>query len=133
MPLTAYMNQQIAFHTRYDNGNWWVWFKDAWVGYFPGSIWQGQFTSGDMSHYYGEVYSANNLNPPRTAMGSGVNPFVDWMSSADMVMMCQYSTTNDCRSLTTANVYMTNQNYYGAQFYYSAPSWNKLIFGGPGQ
>src|SRR6266536_2553347 len=56
MSLAGYVDRPVQFYIRYDRGNWWVWFNDAWVGYFPGSLWAGTFTGGVYTHWYGEVY-----------------------------------------------------------------------------
>jgi Neprosin len=126
MPLSNYYGYAVQQYIRYDNGNWWIWFNDAWVGYFPGSLWSGQFTSGDMAHFYGEVYSAQSRVPPLTDMGTG--QFSGTWGTAYMQGMCTHSAGADCYYLTDAWRSETNAAYYSLSY------WNGsyMEFGGNG-
>lgn len=114
MPLTSYYGQAVQHYVRYDAGNWWVWFNDAWVGYFPGTIWSGGFTYGDVAHFYGEVFSAANRVPPRTDMGNGL--FSSSASSAYMQDICVHAATPNCYYLSGASTYVSNSAYYSLTF-----------------
>ncbi|WP_412734766.1 neprosin family prolyl endopeptidase [Krasilnikovia sp. MM14-A1259] len=52
------------------NGAWWVAYDTEWVGYFPDSLWNGQFTLTGTVQYFGEVASPNSQ--PCTDMGNGL-------------------------------------------------------------
>ena len=54
-------------------GNWWAWFDNQWLGYFPGSEWTGKFTKSALIQWFGEVASLNGV-PPKTDMGTGTLP-----------------------------------------------------------
>lgn len=54
-------------------GNWWAWFDNQWLGYFPGSEWNGKFTKSALIQWFGEVSSLNGI-PPKTDMGTGTLP-----------------------------------------------------------
>ncbi len=54
-------------------GNWWAWFDNQWLGYFPGSEWGGKFNKSALIQWFGEVASLNGI-PPKTDMGTGVLP-----------------------------------------------------------
>jgi hypothetical protein len=50
-------------------GNWWGWYEDQWVGYFPGSEWKGNYTKASLIQWFGEVYDSDPS--PATDMGDG--------------------------------------------------------------
>jgi hypothetical protein len=126
MPLSNYYGYAVRHYIRHVGGNWWVWFNDAWVGYFPGSLWNGEFTSGDMAHFYGEVYSAQSRVPPLTDMGTG--QFASTWGAAHMHGLCMHSAGSDCYDLTDGWRIETNAAYYSLGY------WNgsELEFGGNG-
>jgi hypothetical protein len=53
----------IDFH----DGNWWVRYQGEWIGYFPGSLWDGSFTSAAWTQWFGEV--ATRTREPCADMG----------------------------------------------------------------
>jgi hypothetical protein len=126
MPLTSYSGYTVQQYIRHDGGNWWIWFNDAWVGYFPGSLWNGQFTSGDMAHFYGEVYSAQSRVPPLTDMGTGQFSWAP--GSASMTGMCLHTAGATCNFITNGWRSETNAAYYSLSY------WNgsDMAFGGNG-
>jgi len=50
-------------------GNWWAWYANQWVGYFPGRIWGGEYTKSSLVQWFGEVYESDPT--PETDMGNG--------------------------------------------------------------
>ncbi|WP_329582693.1 neprosin family prolyl endopeptidase [Kitasatospora sp. NBC_01250] len=59
-------------------GDWWVFYDDQPVGYFPGSLWQGTYTRAQMISAFGEVAHASGSTCEQmgdgkagTAHGSG--------------------------------------------------------------
>jgi hypothetical protein len=53
----------------YSGGNWWVYYNNQAVGYFPGSLWGGSYTSAQLVTAFGEVASADPVSC--TQMGDG--------------------------------------------------------------
>jgi hypothetical protein len=80
-----------GFALQYWQGNWWVWFRDQWFGYFPGSIWGGRFTKGDSAMWYGEV--ATTVHPPCTDMGNGRRPAADPYAARALVLRVLHGST----------------------------------------
>jgi hypothetical protein len=52
------------------DGNWWIGYQGEWMGYFPGSLWNGSYTQIGLGQWFGEV-CASRLRSC-TDMGSGV-------------------------------------------------------------
>jgi neprosin-like protein len=73
MDINALVGSEVYVGWVYYQGNWWAWFNNQWLGYFPGSRWSGNYTSNAMSQWFGEVSTANGV-PPHTDMGSGTFP-----------------------------------------------------------
>ena len=68
MPVTLTKTpQQYAF--KFDGTNWWVGYQGEWIGYFPGSLWSGQFTQLGFTQWFGEV--AASSEQPCSQMGNG--------------------------------------------------------------
>jgi hypothetical protein len=58
----------------YFGGNWWVFFDNEYIGYFPESLWASASPAFDHVHnaqWFGEVCSGTSDTPP-TGMGNGV-------------------------------------------------------------
>jgi hypothetical protein len=53
-------------------GNWWIGVDAEWIGYFPGSLWDGRFTKAFMAQWFGEVYASSSR--PCSDMGNGIGP-----------------------------------------------------------
>ena len=70
MDLSSMVGQSVYNGYVYYKGNWWVWFNDQWLGYFSGSLWDGQFQSSQQVQWFGEV--AAEQYPPLTQMGNGL-------------------------------------------------------------
>ncbi|SFF30388.1 protein of unknown function [Actinoplanes philippinensis] len=56
---------------QYYSGAWWIAYDTEWVGYFPGTLWSGNFTQSGMIQAFGEVAGISLL--PCTDMGNGLN------------------------------------------------------------
>lgn len=125
MDLSGYINAKPRFFVLYSGTDWWVYFNDAWVGYFPGSRWGGAFTSGEMAHWYGEVFDSGARLPPVTDMGNGLFP--PNAASGAIEEMCTHDGTN-CYLMGAAQSYVSNAAYYG--LYY--PGFSNLRYGGNG-
>ena len=71
MPISV-DNIGTSYMIEYWSGNWWVWYKNQWIGYYPGTIWGSStdFTYAVIPWYYGEV--ANSASRTTTDMGNGL-------------------------------------------------------------
>ena len=66
-------------------GNWWAWFDNQWMGYLPGTEWDGKYTKTSLIQWFGEVASQNGI-PPKTDMGNGL--FSNAAKAASMTALC---------------------------------------------
>ncbi|WP_412743385.1 neprosin family prolyl endopeptidase [Krasilnikovia sp. MM14-A1004] len=57
------------FGIQHYNDAWWVAYDTEWLGYFPDSLWNGQFTRTGQVQYFGEV--ASPTTQPCSHMGNG--------------------------------------------------------------
>lgn len=53
----------------YYEGNWWAWYANQWVGYFPATLWDGDYVSASLVQWFGEVYESDPT--PESDMGDG--------------------------------------------------------------
>ncbi|HJQ37989.1 MAG TPA: neprosin family prolyl endopeptidase [Thermoanaerobaculia bacterium] len=73
MSLSALIGKSVYVGYVIYNGNWWAWFDNQWLGYFPGSEWSGTYTKSNLIQWFGEV-ATNNGTPPKVQMGNGLFP-----------------------------------------------------------
>jgi hypothetical protein len=106
------------------NGNWWAWYANQWVGYFPGRLWDGDYTKSSMVQWFGEVYESDPT--PETDMGDGRRP-VD-AGAARLWYPCTVETAawvcwiHPTPSLTTPSIpWYTIQNVGGSAHRYGGP------------
>lgn len=85
MDLGAAVGKQVYIGYVFYRGNWWAWFDNQWMGYFPGSEWDGKYTKASLIQWFGEVASANGI-PPKTDMGNG--QFPNSPGAASMATLC---------------------------------------------
>ncbi|HVR11599.1 MAG TPA: neprosin family prolyl endopeptidase [Thermoanaerobaculia bacterium] len=90
MNLAALVGRDVYNGYVYYQGNWWAWFDDQWLGYFPGSEWNGAYTKSTMIQWFGEV-ATNNGTPPNVEMGDGLFPTDT--NAAPMVTLCDVDAT----------------------------------------
>ena len=94
-------------------GNWWAWFDDQWMGYFPGSLWGGAYSKTSLIQWFGEVASLDGV-PPQTQMGDGIHSPA--RTAARMRTLCDVDAAawvcwyRDQQSVATP----TTLQYYGA-------------------
>lgn len=127
MDIGGALGKQVYIGYVLYQGNWWAWFDDQWMGYFPGSEWSGQYTKTSLIQWFGEVASANGI-PPQTQMGDGQLPAA--ANAASMATLCDVDAKawvcwyRDQQSLsrTVAKYYDISRVAFGATRY-----------GGPGQ
>lgn len=68
--MTVTAGQSAEFGITYYQGNWWVSYNNEQIGYFPGSLWNGTYTSAQLISAFGEV--AESGSPSCTDMGNGL-------------------------------------------------------------
>jgi hypothetical protein len=71
--LSTLVGKQVSIGYALINGDWWAWFDNQWLGYFPGSQWSTPFDKASLTQWFGEVVSDNGV-PPQTQMGAGAFP-----------------------------------------------------------
>ena len=117
MVLTA--AETDVFEIAYANSNWNIYDNGTLVGYFPGALWSGTFTSFGLTQWFGEVAAGSSV--PCSQMGRGAYAGAN---GAD--------TINDMGLVGGPRVSIatnaTNNAFYTAE----ATSSNSLSFGGPG-
>ncbi|MER7172505.1 neprosin family prolyl endopeptidase [Streptomyces mesophilus] len=111
MRLDRYVGKKVRFAVQHRKNAWWVWFDNAWLGYYPDSLWQGRFTSGDTTHWYGEVFSP--ARPPLSQMGNGRHARDTRAEAIDG--MCQYDTVR-CVPIKGGVRNETSPRYYSLQY-----------------
>lgn len=127
MNLSAMVGRHVYIGYVYYEGNWWAWFDNQWLGYFPGSEWGGTYTTSELIQWFGEVSSSNGI-PPRTDMGNGLFP-------ADEAAATNYTL---CDVDATAWVcWYRDQQVLGATVpgYYdiARTGFGQVRYGGPGE
>lgn len=126
MDLSALVGQSVYNGYVYYQGNWWAWFNDQWVGYFPGSLWDGQFPTSQQVQWFGEV-ATNNGVPPLNQMGDGLpasNP-----SAAPMSTLCDVDATAwVCFYYDQQSLYQTDPEFYSV----AHTGFGAIRLGGPG-
>ena len=85
MDLGAAVGRKVYIGYVQWQGNWWVWFDNQWMGYFPGGEWDGKYTKTSLIQWFGEVASQNGI-PPKTQMGNG--QFSGAVHSSGMSTLC---------------------------------------------
>jgi hypothetical protein len=127
MNLSALVGQPVYNGYVYYQGNWWGWFNDQWVGYFPGSLWNGQYQNSSLVQWFGEVAGKNGI-PPLTRMGDGL--FAAAALAAPMSTLCDVDAAAwVCWYYDQQALYQTAQQYYTV-FH---AGFGAIRYGGPGQ
>jgi neprosin-like protein len=62
---------QKRFGIQHSGGAWWIAYDSEWIGAFPDKLWDGTYTRGGRSQWFGEVASPSLT--PCTDMGNGLN------------------------------------------------------------
>ncbi|MEV6600255.1 neprosin family prolyl endopeptidase [Actinoplanes sp. NPDC051346] len=61
---------QKRFGIQHSSGAWWIAYDSEWIGYFPDRLWDGAYTRGGLTQWFGEV--AASTDRPCTDMGNGI-------------------------------------------------------------
>ena len=111
-------------------GNWWIWYKDQWIGYIPNSHWNNTFTQVKSVQWPAEVASLHTS--PCTAMGNGTFGHED----GSAVITHMFFTDGDGGPYPDASAHLVPHPYtnlYDAgHFSPSTDSFNSFTYGGPG-
>jgi hypothetical protein len=129
MNLGGLIGRSVYIGYVFYDGNWWAWFDNQWLGYFPGSEWGGAYTKASLIQWFGEVaISAGHATPPKYDMGTGQLP--SSVSAASMQTLCDVVVRDwVCWYRNQHGVGATVQAYYdilGAHF-------GAVRYGGPGE
>jgi hypothetical protein len=126
MDLSNLVGQQVYDGYVFYQGNWWVWFNDQWLGYFPGSLWAGQFQTSQQVQWFGEV-ATNNGVPPGSQMGDG--QFASNVQAAPMSTLCDVNVAAWlCFYYDQQSTYQTVPEFYTV----AHPGFGAIRLGGPG-
>jgi hypothetical protein len=122
------VGKQVYIGYVFFEGNWWAWFDDQWMGFFPGSLWNNSYNKTGNIQWFGEVSSLNGI-PPQTQMGNGQFPGVS--TAASMTTLCDVDAKAwVCWYRDQQNLGQTppNPKYYGIQ----RTGFGATRYGGPG-
>jgi hypothetical protein len=126
MDLKPLVGKQVYNGWVYYQGNWWAWFNDQWLGYFPGSIWGGTYAASNLTQWFGEVATQNGL-PPKTQMGDGL--FAGNPGAAPMSTLCNVDAAAwVCYYYDKQTLYQTDPTYYTI----AHTGFGSVRLGGPG-
>ncbi|MEY9854663.1 hypothetical protein ABH935_000260 [Catenulispora sp. GAS73] len=120
MALPPHIAANFAIRTI--DGNWWVYFADLPVGYFPGSLWKGTYKTAQVVSVFGEVAENQADTPSCTQMGDGR---FGSTGGASWIRDHQIAGTTDKPQLT---VKATSPDHYN----YGAVTPTSFRLGGPG-
>lgn len=127
MDLGSAVGKKVYIGYVYYQGNWWAWFDNQWMGYFPGSEWDGKYTKTSLIQWFGEVASANGI-PPKTDMGNGQLPTS--ANAASMRTLCDVDATAwVCWYRDQQSLSRTVPKYYDI----SRIAFGATSYGGPGE
>jgi hypothetical protein len=129
MSLANLVGRSIYIGYVYYEGNWWAWFDNQWLGYFPGSEWDGAYTKASLIQWFGEVaISSGSATPPRFDMGNG--RFPTSVLSANMQTLCDVVARDwVCLYRNLHRVHATIPAYYDI----AGAAFGTARYGGPGE
>jgi hypothetical protein len=67
---TLPVGAQKRFGIQHSNNAWWIAYDSEWIGYFSDKNWEGRYTKGGVTQWFGEVAAATLT--PCTQMGNGL-------------------------------------------------------------
>ncbi|WP_370370538.1 neprosin family prolyl endopeptidase [Catenulispora sp. GP43] len=120
--MALHANEAAHFAIQNIGGNWWVFFRDEPVGYFPGSLWSGTYKTAQLVSVFGEVAENTADTPSCTQMGDGrfgSAPAASWIRDYRL------AGTSDAPDLSVS---ATSPNHYDA----GAVTATSFKLGGPG-
>jgi Neprosin len=125
--IAPFAGRDIYLGYVFFGGNWWAWFDNQWLGYFPGSEWQGAYTKAATLQWFGEV--ATQTSPPAgIQMGDGLPP--SDAKAARMSQLCDVDAAKwTCPVRDQQWISATIPQYYDIR----RASAGAVRYGGPGK
>lgn len=126
----AYDGTAAQYMIQYRQGNWWIGYQGEWIGYFPGSLWRGTFTSSGLIQWFGELAcSVQGPPPPLSSMG---NYYLGTSGNPNTAQVTQVALFDSAGALSvpaTLSFYSTNSAWYNTQV---GGEPNGFLYGGHG-
>ncbi|MGK3967343.1 neprosin family prolyl endopeptidase [Sorangium sp. So ce118] len=130
---------EIWLSWQYFQGDWWLWYINQWIGYYPGTLFDTTGLRSQASHVavQGEVADSSILSTTTTDMGSGSFASSGFGSAAYMRQITYFTAANggSPTKYTSPTLKVTNSNCYDhvSGFSSTDPFWlSHFFFGGPG-
>ena len=127
MDLNSMVGREVYIGYVIWEGNWWAWFDNQWLGYYPGSEWGNEYTKNQLTQWFGEVASNNGI-PPKSDMGDG--NFPTSQSAATMYTLCDVNASDwVCWYRDQQSLGATVPSYYDID----RTGFGRTRYGGPGE
>jgi hypothetical protein len=127
MDLNSMVGREVYIGYVIWKGNWWAWFDNQWLGYYPGTKWSGEYKKNQLVQWFGEVASNNGI-PPKTDMGNG--NFPTSQSAATMYNLCDVNASDwVCWYRDQQSLGATVPAYYDID----RTGFGRTRYGGPGE
>ncbi|HMU50927.1 MAG TPA: neprosin family prolyl endopeptidase [Geminicoccaceae bacterium] len=117
-------NTPVRLAIRHHNSEWWIFYKDQWIGYFPDSLWTNRFKNLGLGQWFGEV--AASTRQPTTWMGNGLHG--NYALSSFMRNM-GFTTPNGRGYRAYTEKYESVHSFYSI----GLPTVNSIHYGGKGK
>ena len=131
---------EVWLQWEYVQGNWWLWFADQWVGYFPGALYNatGLQSQAATDGTQGEMADSNIFSTSPTDMGSGQFASAGFGFAAYMRQISYFTSaggfgaiayTPTIVSVTSPGCYSHVANWGSVDPFYKS----SFFYGGPGK
>ena len=101
----AYDGTAFQYMIQYREGNWWIGYLGEWIGYFPGSLWNGIYTQSGLIQWFGELAAAAGTTLPLSSIG---NYYPGTSGNPNTAQMSQISFFDSAGGLQPATVLFRN-------------------------
>ncbi|KGO55435.1 hypothetical protein PEX2_049580 [Penicillium expansum] len=139
---------KITARWRLDNGNWWLWVRDRWIGYYPAKLFRRGRPHCTLSDHadgiyvYGQVWDSKwtTANPAgtKTDMGSGRFPTEGFKYSSYIkkIKFQPHQGDQYLQDFDSTVALTSDRTKYDAEFHFKSGSseWGSYMWvGGPGR
>jgi hypothetical protein len=124
----AYDGSASQYMIQYRDGNWWIGYQGEWIGYFPGSLWNGVYTASGLVQWFGELAAGQATAPPHSSIGNYYSGASGDPNSARMSQLSVFDSAGGAQQATPA-LYITNSALYDAA---AGSEPNEFLYGGHG-
>jgi neprosin-like protein len=126
-----YDGSASQYMIQYRDGNWWIGYQGEWIGYFPGSLWSGIYTSSGLIQWFGELAADPVVTPPLSSIGNYYSGTSGNPLSAQITQISLLDAAGGVQGPATLTFLTTNANsaWYNCRFG-SDP--NSFWYGGHG-